>query len=88
MAGRDDLRVDPANIDRLGNLLEYEPPGLYPQIPDQVAAHLDITDVPAGSQRDTPDTARTWPTPWRTALTSLNDNSISSLPSKLQPTHD
>jgi len=41
VAGGEDLRVDPANIDRLGNLLEYEPPGLYPQTPDQVAAHID-----------------------------------------------
>jgi hypothetical protein len=40
VAGGDDLRVHPANIDRLGNLIEYEPPGLYPQIPDQVPAHL------------------------------------------------
>jgi hypothetical protein len=36
-----DLRVDPAYADRRGNLLESEPLGLYPQIPDQVAAHLD-----------------------------------------------
>ena len=35
------LHVDPANIDRLGNLLEYERPDVYPQTPDQVAAHLD-----------------------------------------------
>jgi DNA-directed RNA polymerase specialized sigma24 family protein len=41
VAGGDDLGVHPADIDRLGNLLEYEPPGLYPQTPDQVAAHLD-----------------------------------------------
>jgi hypothetical protein len=41
VAAGEDLRVDPANIDRLGNLLGYEPPGLYPQTPDQVAAHLD-----------------------------------------------
>ena len=40
-AGGEDLCVDPANIDRLGNLLESEPPGLYPRTPDQVAAHLD-----------------------------------------------
>jgi hypothetical protein len=40
-AAGEDLRVDPANIDRLGNLLGYEPPGLYPQTPDQVAAHID-----------------------------------------------
>jgi len=40
-AGGEDLCVDPANIDRLGNLLESEPPGLYPHTPDQVAAHLD-----------------------------------------------
>ena len=37
----DDLRVDPADIDRLGNVLEYQPPGLFPHSPDQVAAHLD-----------------------------------------------
>jgi len=30
-AGGEDLGVDPANIDRLGNLLESEPPGLYPR---------------------------------------------------------
>jgi DNA-directed RNA polymerase specialized sigma24 family protein len=40
VAGGDDLRMHPAYIDRLGNLLEYEPPGLYPQSPDQVPAHL------------------------------------------------
>ena len=81
MAGGDDLGVHPADIDRLGNLLEYEPPGLYPQTPDQVAAHLDTLTVPASSQRDAPDTARTWPTAAAvTALTSLNDNSIFSPP--------
>jgi hypothetical protein len=41
VARGEDLRVDPAYADRRGNLLESEPPDLYPQIPDQVAAHLD-----------------------------------------------
>lgn len=41
VAGGEDLHVDPANIDRLGNLLEYEGPDVYPRTPDQVAAHLD-----------------------------------------------
>jgi hypothetical protein len=39
--GGDDLVVDSADVDRLGNVLEYQPPGLYPHSPDQVAAHLD-----------------------------------------------
>jgi DNA-directed RNA polymerase specialized sigma24 family protein len=39
--GGDDLMAHAATIDRRGNLLEYEPPGLYPQCPDQVAPHLD-----------------------------------------------
>ena len=42
MARGEDLGVDPAYADRRGNLLESEPPGLYPQIPDQVAAHLEL----------------------------------------------
>jgi hypothetical protein len=37
----EDLRLDPTDADRLGNIRESEPPGGYPQIPDQVAAHLD-----------------------------------------------
>jgi DNA-directed RNA polymerase specialized sigma24 family protein len=39
--GGDDLMAHAATMDRRGNLLEYEPPGLYPQCPDQVAPHLD-----------------------------------------------
>jgi DNA-directed RNA polymerase specialized sigma24 family protein len=41
LTGGDHLRADPTNTDRLSNFLEHEPPGLYPQCPDQVAAHLD-----------------------------------------------
>jgi DNA-directed RNA polymerase specialized sigma24 family protein len=41
VAGGGDLDVDPAYIDRRGNLLASEPQALYPQTPDQVAAHLD-----------------------------------------------
>ena len=40
--GGDDLMAHAAGtMDRRGNLLEYEPPGLYPQCPDQVAPHLE-----------------------------------------------
>jgi DNA-directed RNA polymerase specialized sigma24 family protein len=41
LSGVEDLCVNPAAANRLGNILESEPPGSHPQIPDQVAAHLD-----------------------------------------------
>jgi DNA-directed RNA polymerase specialized sigma24 family protein len=41
LLGGDDLLAHAASTDRRGNLLEYEPPGLYPQCPDQVAPHLE-----------------------------------------------